>query len=265
MDEISQGGDDRLPPKRPRWLIAVALAGVVAAAAAFAVTRGGEHEPAAAPPPASATPSRTLTPSPDAVPGGLTLPVVPNPDSSAVGSVRVIVSAGSQEIVMPNAGMTGQLAVLACQSAIWGRMSAGWRAGSLRVGPLWLIGGTHDGYVHLGRGKAAGGKAPARTGPDRTVEMFVHVDAGSDVLMQVTTGAGRYFRFLNGAGVLNAGDRNVIFTSCPASHAGARDLTDYYEVGFSITPGHTASVEVWTLKLPSRPVWITFTAPTGTT
>jgi len=91
--------------------------------------------------------------------------------------------------------------------------------------------------------------------------MLLHLDAGSTVVMRVAVGSQRYFRFLGHARAPLAGDRALSFTSWPGSdNEDSGGFTDFFEVPFSIAPGHTASVEVWT-SASTLPVWLTFSAP----
>jgi hypothetical protein len=54
------------------------------------------------------------------------------------------------------------------------------------------------------------------------------------------------------------GGKGFTFAPCPAYERGG-DLTYFYDVGYSLAPGRTASVEVWTSP-SARPVWLTFIA-----
>lgn len=270
IDEISQGprDDDRPSSKRSRWLVTGAIAGVAAAAAALLLTRGGEPRVAAAPPAPSASSvsgatARATPPVPQptglrlSLPNGVSgLQVVTFQDAPG-GAFRVslIVTPGTLREVIPHSPLTLD-ELLRCQSASTARLGPGWRAGSLRVGPAWFVGGTRLGYVHLGRGAPAAAQPPGRAASSRTVEMLMHIATGSVVQMQVATGAKRYFQFLNGDGLPLAGGGESIFGLCPANG------TDVYRLGFSIAPGHAASVEVWT-STNGEPVWLTFTAPTA--
>ncbi len=236
-DEISQGPDkgSRLP-RPPRWLTAAAVAGLVAVAAALTVTRSGGRDSTAAP----ATPAATQAPS-----------APPAPATAAPARLpQVTVAAGT--------------VLLTCDSASVGQLRPGWRAGSLQVGTLWFVGGRRLGYVRLGRGGRAG--APAGPSePSRQVEMLVHVDAGAAVVMRSAAGTWPSFEFLNSPASTGDfqgldGGRGYTFVPCPAADTAHGGRTDFYDVGFSIAPGHTASVEVWTAT-DARPVWLTFTAP----
>lgn len=252
MDEISQGPrrDLRLPPGPRRWLTVAGAAGLIAAIAVFGITRaGGRHGPVA-----SAVPTATRTEPTVAAPA----PVVK---------------------VVPEVPAAPGTVLLTCDSAIWGRPDAHWKAGSLRAGPLWLVGGRQLGYARLGR---RAGQAPGAPGvsaghrgqsqyvemlPSRYVEMLVHVDAGSTVVMRAAAGTWPAFEFLNSPGTTGDyqgldGDRGYTFVPCPAAGARNDGTTDFYDVGFSIIPGHTASVEVLP-RASGRPVWLTFTTPKG--
>jgi hypothetical protein len=155
--------------------------------------------------------------------------------------------------------------LLTCDAVLWGQLPPGWRAGSLRVGPLWLVGGRQLGYAHLRRAAPAGRTRPIRASASRVVEMLVHVDAGAIVAIRAA-GAPAGFRFteagLGRAEMPRAADRGFTLASCPRGVRGSGIWTDFYDLGFSAVPGHPAAVEVWTSPA-ARPVWITLTAPGG--
>lgn len=179
------------------------------------------------------------------------------------GSELIAVPNG-QEIVTQGAAASvigAPIGIFTCQTAIWGQLGVNWHAGSLRVGSLWLVAGTQQGYVRVGRPKPARGAAPGHTASSRNVDMLLHLDAGSTVVMRVAAGSQRYFRFLDDARAPLAGDQALIFTSCPGSDSeDSGGFTDFFEVPFSIAPGYTAPVEVWT-SASTQPVWLTFSAP----
>ncbi len=154
--------------------------------------------------------------------------------------------------------------LLTCDSVLWGQLQPDWRAGSLRVGPLWLVGARQLGYAHLGHAQPPGGTQPVRAAAGRAIEMLVHVDAGSTVAIRAA-GAPPDFRFTEaglGPDISRAGNRGFTLASCPRGADGSGGWTDFYDLGFFVVPGHAASVEVWT-SLAARPVWLTFTAPAG--
>jgi hypothetical protein len=254
MDEISQGPErePRLSPKRRRGLATAAIAVLVAVAATFTLTRGAGHQGAAAPRASAAT----ATPGSQriALPGPQVVGLPGSRNVSMVGSQNVWI-AGSQEVTLSSQPLVeGLVTTLNCQSATRGQLGPDWRAGSLHVGPLWLVAGRQRGYVHLGRWALPGGAAPGRGTSVRTVQMSVYVDPGSVVVMQIAPGTGPYFQFLDGAGQ-PLGGGTVVFESCPDSSGPA----ELYRLGFSIAAGHTASVEVWTVP-SAGPAWLTFTA-----
>jgi len=241
MDEIGQEPrrDFRLPPGPRRWLTVVGIAGLVAVVAVVGVNRLGRHHAASG----AATPD---APSPivaSLFPGTPTLePITP--------------------IELPADG-TGTV-LLTCDSVVTSRHPS-WQAGSLRVGRLWLVGGRQQGYVRLGRTRQPpSGNSEA----SRYVQMLVHVDPGSEVVMRAAAGTGPYFEFLNSpntTGDYQGFDWGSGYTFVPCSVPGpatGNGVTDFYEVGFSIVPDRAASVEVWTSP-SARPVWLTFTAPGG--
>lgn len=275
MDVIGQGPErDPMPARKPsRRLTWAAVAVLVVLAAAFAVTRG--HRGAAPPWAVGVTAS----------PGARAVPGVPSsrplPPIMAVPSVSAVRGAYGSSLVLTvpfsaQGAVCGQViaapdtALLTCDSAIWAQPELDWRSGSLRVGPLWLIGGRRLGYARLGRADQAlqgAGTSAAHRGPGRDVEMLVHVDSGPIVVMRAAPGTTPYFEFLNSPASTGDyqgldGGRGYTFVPCPAGESAPGGGTDFYDVGFSIVPGHTASVEVWTAK-SARPVWITFTAPAG--
>jgi hypothetical protein len=94
--------------------------------------------------------------------------------------------------------------------------------------------------------------------------MLVHVDGGSTVVMRAATGTSPYFEFLNSPATTGDyqgldGGRGYTLAPCPGAGTG-HGGTGFYDLGFSIVPGHAASVEIWTSPT-ARPVWVTFTAP----
>lgn len=254
MDEISQGPerDPRLSQKTRRWLTAVAVAGLVAVAATVMLTRAGARQGAAAPR-ASATTATPAEPvaQPTAFPGPRTTHM---PDLRIVGLPgSQVVFAASSQVVMTQAGqpaVVGPVTMLTCQPATRGRPGPNWRAGSLHVGPLWLVAGRQQGYVRLGGGVVPGGAAPGHL--TAVVPMLIYADAGSGALLHLAPGSRPYFQFVDGAGQPLAGD-TVILGPC-------QDGNGLYHLGFRIAAGHSASVEAWTVP-SARPVWLTFTAP----
>lgn len=247
MDEISQGPErgPGLSPKGRRGLATAAIAGLVAVAATFALTRAGGQQGAAAPTASAAT----------ATPGSQQIML---PGSPAVGlpGPQIVAKAGWRVVGLPGSlssqpQVVGPVTTLDCQPAVRGQLGPDWRAGSLHVGSLWLIAGRKLGYVHLGLGAHPSGTAPGRGTSVRTVQTLVRLDAGSAVIMRIAPGTGPYFQFVDGAGQPLTGA--VVFESCP-------DSTGLYHLGFSIAAGHTASVEFWTVP-SGRPVWLTFSAP----
>lgn len=254
-----------------RWLTAAAVAGLVAVVAALTVTRSwghgtGGHDASRRDSAAGSTTSAGAT-APPASPAAQVpppAPATPVPPGSAHGAPRPFVASGT--------------VLLTCDSVSPGRLKPDWRAGSLRVGTLWLVGGRHLGYARLGRpgpayqgrdGRPASQGAGASAGYgrlSRDVEMRVHVDAGATVVMRAAAGTLGYFEFLNSPASIGDyqgldGGRGYTFVPCPVANAGSGG-TDFYDVGFSIAPGHTAAVEVWT-STDARPVWLTFTTPTS--
>lgn len=153
--------------------------------------------------------------------------------------------------------------LLTCESANWGRLPADWRTGSLKAGPIWLVGGQQQGWVHDG---ASTGPVRARRGhgkPSGGV-MIVEVASGSTVIMRVTPAARPYFRFVDGFNGpsdnnLPSGDFGFTFIACPRGSAGPNGhVTDFY-LGFASRAGSRAPVDVWTSPSSSRPIRIVFT------
>jgi hypothetical protein len=251
VDEISQEPrrDFRLPlpPGPRRWLILIGVAGLVAAITVVGVNRpGGRH-----------------------VAGGSSRPTAAqSPDAQSV----IVASLGSTRTptlepieTVPPAG--AGTALLTCESVVSSR-HPNWQVGSLRIGSLWLVGGRQQGYVRLGRTQQAPSGHGGISGVSLYVQMLVHVDPGSPVVMRAAAGTRPYFEFLDSpatTGDYQGPDGGAGYTFFPCSVAGpasGNGVTDFYEVGFSIVPGHTAAVEVWTSP-SARPVWLTFTAPAG--
>lgn len=231
MDEIGQEPrrDFRLPPGPRRWLALAGVAALVAAVTVAGVSRLGEHRGAGASGRTTASAS---------------------PDSQSVIAASLVPAAGAGT------------ALLTCDSVVWSHPAPNWQAGSLRVGTMWLLGARQQRYARLGRTEAEPG-APGAV--SRYVRMLVHVDAGSTVVMRAGTGTRPYFEFLNSPATTGDyqgpdGGSGYTFLPCPAADAGDGGMTGFYEVGFSIVPGHTAAVEVWTSPT-ARPVWLTFAAP----
>jgi hypothetical protein len=244
MDEISQEPrrDFRLPPGPRRWLTALVAVGLVAAITVFGVNRlSGHHADAS---------------------GGSTAPASPGSQSFIIASMGPTLGPLTQ-IELPAAG-TGTV-LLTCNSVVSSR-HPNWQVGSLRVGRLWLVGGRQQGYVHLGRAQQAPNGHRGGSGGSLYVQILVHVDPGSEVVMRAAAGTGPYFEFLNSpntTGDYQGFDWGSGYTFVPCSVAGPASgdgVTDFYEVGFGIVPGRVAPVEVWTSP-SARPVWLTFTAP----
>jgi hypothetical protein len=246
MDEIGQEPrhDLRLPPGPRRWLAIAGVLLLVAAVAVYGVSRLGRgHGIAAGGPSATSSPSQTPTPRP------------------AV-SYRITLYVGATSAPLP-AARPGT-ALVACGSAVFSQ-DPGWQAGSLRVGTLWFVAGRSLGYVRVGRAASAATAPAANRYPGDWVEMLVHVDPGAVVAMRAAAGTGLAFEFLGSPDPVSGGFRGLdgargyTFVPCPAAASGG-GLTGFYDLGFSIVPGHTAAVEVWTSP-SARPVWLTFKEP----
>ena len=160
-------------------------------------------------------------------------------------------------------GAPGTL-LLTCESANWGDLGRNWRAGSLKVGPLWLVGGRRFAYMPRRRFQGA---RPAIRRPPRRLQavMIVEVSDGATVVMRAADKAGPYFHFVDGfdgsaGNPLPKGDTGFTFRSCPKGDTGPNGrVTDFY-LGFSIESGRAASVDVQA-SVSSRPVQLIFTIP----
>lgn len=254
-DEISQGVDRQgRPPRAPRWLAVVAIASVVAVGTVLTVTHGGGSHRAAAPhPPLTASHASRAAAAAGPQPAEEVGPRIVVPQVS-----QATAASGPRPTAVP-----GTL-LLTCDAVLWGQLPPDWRAGSLRVGALWLVGGRQLGYAHLGRTAGGSRTRPIHAAARRVVEMLVHVDAGATVAIRAAAGAPPGFRFteagLDSADMPRAADRGFTLASCPRGAIKSPIWTDFYDLGFSVVPGHAATVEVWT-SASARPVSVTFTAP----
>jgi hypothetical protein len=254
MDEISQGPDGglRLPKGPRRWLALAGIAGLVAAIGVYGVTRlGGPGAGARSAPPVTASLSPSIVVA--------SAELVPQPAAPIF-----VVPAPRPPGSVPLQAVASDTALLTCDSVIWGRPPA-WPAGSLRVGTLWIVDGRHLGFARLGRNLRAPAATAAHDTATHQVDMLVHVDPGSTVVMRAATGSWPSFEFLNSPASVGdfqgvEGSRGYTFVPCPGANPEYPGLTDFYQVGFSITPGHTASVEVLT-PASARPLWVTLSAP----
>jgi hypothetical protein len=249
MDEISQEPERnfRLPPNPRRWLTAVAIAGVVAAGAVVAVNRGGGRPIGVASSPAA---TGSLSQS---VSSGV---VTPN---EAISEITPSPPLHTPRIVRRPAAAPGTV-LMTCDMTVAGALDPDWRATSLRVGTLWLVGGRQIGFVRLGRAPHAGRTPTSGSEPSAPGQMLVHVDAGSAVVMRPAAGSRSYFQFWDdpsGGSYHLLGNKGFTFVPCPGGPLPPDAPTDFYNVGYAIAPGHTASVEVWT-SASARPVWLTF-------
>jgi hypothetical protein len=154
--------------------------------------------------------------------------------------------------------------LLTCDAANWGQLPADWRTGSLKVGPLWFVGGRRSGYVHRGRFQ---GPASAIRWPGRLSGgvMIVEVSAGSTVVMKAADSSRPYFHLFDGfngsvGNALPDGDTGFTFKACPRGYSGPNGLVTDFNLGFSIEAGRMAPVEVQTSPT-SRPIRVIFTSP----
>ena len=153
--------------------------------------------------------------------------------------------------------------LLTCDSANWGKLASNWRAGSLKAGPLWFVGGRQGGWVHHGGSNSVGRASHGHGKPSGGV-MIVEVASGSTAVMKVAPEARPYFRFLDGFGPnvgyrLPNGDTGFTFIACARGEAGPNGhVTDFY-LGFSSKAGSRAPVDVWTPRSSLRPIRVVFT------
>jgi len=257
MDEIGQepSRDFRLPPGPRRWLTLVGVAGLVAAITVAGVSRLGGQRGAPSPGVSSATASRDS----ESVIGASAWPGVPVTSQTLIQVLPAPTSTAPADAPAPGT------VLLTCDSVDWAQPAANWQADSLRVGTLWLLDARQFGYARLGRTQQAADGRPGQGGASRDVGVLVHVGAGSTVVMRAAAGASPYFEFLNSPGTTGDyqgldGGRGFTFAPCSAPDLRDGGLIALYDIGFSIVPGHTASVEVWTSP-SARPVWLTFTVP----
>jgi hypothetical protein len=183
-------------------------------------------------------------------------------------------------------------AVVGCDQDGWWHLGTSWQASSVRAGPLWLVGARATGYARVvsepgpGAGTQAGPASASladRSGaaeavPVRTWLMVVHVVPGTTVVLRAAAGSAPYFQFIDGEPVgpyqPADGNQGLEFQACQrpgtgqagteqagTEQAGTEQAgwVDIYNVGFAISPGRSASVEV--LSPGSAPTWLTFTAP----
>ena len=154
--------------------------------------------------------------------------------------------------------------MLTCNDANWGQLQSNWRSGSLKEGPLWFVSGRRDGYVHDSsfqmRGPSSSG---ARSRGDDV--MIVEVANGATVTMKPAPAARSYFHFVDGFNgpspyTLSAGDTGFTFSGCPRDDTGPNGhVTDFY-LGFFITAGRAAPVDIWP-RPAARPIRVIFTCP----
>lgn len=152
--------------------------------------------------------------------------------------------------------------LLTCADANWGQLPANWRDGSLRVGPLWFVGGRSQGYVKK-NGTGSGGAEHQQGGRTSGGVMIVEVASGSTVVMKVAPESQSHFQFLDGFGPnvgyqLPRGDTGFTFAACPAGDSGPNgDVTDFY-LGFAGQAGRQALVDVWPSPSSTHPVQLLF-------
>jgi len=145
-----------------------------------------------------------------------------------------------------------------------GHLGRDWRAGSLKVGPLWLVNGRQFAYVPR-RGVQGAGPAIGRRQRRLGAVMIVEVSDGSTVVMKATDRARPYFKFVDGfngpaGNPLPQGDTGFTLSSCPKGDTGPNGpVTDFY-LGFFIDAGRAAPVDVQT-SASSHPIRLIFTSP----
>ena len=155
--------------------------------------------------------------------------------------------------------------LLTCGMANWGQLSANWRSGSLKAGPLWFVDGRRFGYVHYAVSGSRPAAAGSRGGALRDGVMIVEVADGSTVVVKAAPQAPPRFRFADGfdgtsPNRLPHGDTGFTVISCPRGTYGDNGgVTDFY-LGFQINAGDSAPVDVWT-SATTPPTRVIFTCP----
>jgi hypothetical protein len=154
--------------------------------------------------------------------------------------------------------------LLTCSDANWGQLQPNWRSVSLNVGPVWFVFGRQDGYVHDSTFRMPG-HSSYRPGSRSDHVMIVEIADGATVTMKPAPAAGKYFHFVDGfngptPNALPRGDTGYTFTACPRDDAGPNgNVTDFY-LGFSITAGRVAPVDIWPSP-DASPIRVIFTCP----
>jgi hypothetical protein len=155
--------------------------------------------------------------------------------------------------------------LLTCNDANWGQLQPNWHAVSLQAGRLWFVSGRHDGYVHDSSFHLRGHSSTASRSRGYDV-MIVEVANGATVTMKPAPAARSYFHFVDGfngpsPNDLPAGDTGFTFTACPPNDVGPNGrVTDFY-LGFSITAGRAAPVDIWP-RPDAHPIRVIFTCRT---
>jgi hypothetical protein len=186
--------------------------------------------------------------------GGREPPSGPAPGSSS--------TPGPANASLPASVAAPGTLLLTCNDANWGQLQPNWRAASLHAGPLWFVGGRHDGYVHTRSFRPTGHSSQTHRNGSGDV-MIVEVADGSTVTMKPEREAQAYFRFFDGfngprPNDLPAGDTGFTFSACPRGHAGPNGpVTDFY-LGFSIKAGRAAPVDIST-RASVPPIRVFFT------
>jgi hypothetical protein len=144
-----------------------------------------------------------------------------------------------------------------CQSGNGGGQEiAGYRARSVRAGPVWFVGARKTGYWPASR-KLSHGEVEA-------VGVPVAVRAGATAVVRVAPAAQSRFRFLHSFNKANrysmrAGERGVTFAACPASYLGPVTVfwIGYLNGGLACVP--------FQVSVPGqRPVRVTLSVHGGT-
>ena len=183
--------------------------------------------------------------------------------SSGLATGHRVTPSGSSASRTQAAAAAGTM-LLTCQDANWGQLQSNWRSVSLQEGPLWFVFGRHDGYVH-GTGFRISGHSRSPSAGTRYDVMIVEVANGATVAMKPAPAAGKYVQFVHGFNgprpyTLPAGDTGFTFTACPRDERGPNGrVTDFY-LGFSITAGHAAPVDIWP-QPDARAIRVIFTCP----
>ena len=191
------------------------------------------------------------------------------------GAVMLIITAGGghhaprppgPSVAAPRPSLSPAAApgtlLITCGSANWGGLYRNWRAGSLKIGPAWLVGGLS--YV-VRRGTAHAEPSMGTRHRRSGAVMIVEVSDGSTVVIKAASQASSHFTFVYGfngpsGNPLPSGDLGFTLSSCPGGEEGPNGALTDFRLGFSIAAGGAAPVVIQT-SASSRPIHVTFTSP----